>query len=45
MLDGRFDFIWPPRISQEPMFRLLGTPTESKRRVVYDTEHDVPERR
>ena len=42
MLNGRFDFLWPPRISQEPMFRLLGTPTEHKRRVVYDTGHDVP---
>jgi eukaryotic-like serine/threonine-protein kinase len=42
MLNGRFDFIWPPRISQEPMFRLLGTPTEHKRRVVYDTGHEVP---
>jgi serine/threonine protein kinase/formylglycine-generating enzyme required for sulfatase activity/dienelactone hydrolase len=42
MLNGRFDFIWPLRISQEPMFRLLGTPTEQKRRVVYDTGHDVP---
>ena len=42
MLNGRFDFIWPPRISQEPMFRLLGTPTEHKRRVVYDAGHDVP---
>jgi hypothetical protein len=26
------------------MFRLLGTPTEHKRRVVYDTGHDVPRR-
>ena len=42
MLNGRFDFIWPPTISQEPMFRLLGTPTEDKRRVVYDTGHDIP---
>jgi len=42
MLNGRFDFIWPPSISQEPMFRLLGTPTEDKRRVVYDTGHDIP---
>ena len=42
MLNGRFDFIWPPKISQEPMFRLLGTPPEQKRRVVYDTAHDVP---
>ncbi|HTQ61263.1 MAG TPA: protein kinase [Candidatus Solibacter sp.] len=42
MLNGRFDFIWPPSISQEPMFRLLGTPSEDKRRVVYDTGHDIP---
>ena len=42
MLNGRYDFLWPPRISQEPMFRLLGTPPEHKRRVVYDTGHDVP---
>jgi eukaryotic-like serine/threonine-protein kinase len=42
MLNGRFDFIWPPAISQEPMFRLLGTPTEHKRRVIYDTGHDIP---
>ena len=42
MLNGRYDFLWPTRISQEPMFRLLGTPTEHKRRVVYDTGHDVP---
>ena len=42
MLNGRFDFVWPPKISQEPMFRLLGTPAEQKRRVVYDTGHDVP---
>lgn len=42
MLNGRFDFIWPPSISQEPMFRLLGTPKEHKRRMVYDTGHDIP---
>lgn len=42
MLNGRFDFIWPPSISQEPMLRLLGTATEDKRRVVYDTGHDIP---
>jgi pimeloyl-ACP methyl ester carboxylesterase len=42
MLNGRFDFIFPLASSQEPMFRLLGTPKEQKRRVVYDTGHDVP---
>jgi cephalosporin-C deacetylase-like acetyl esterase len=42
MLNGRLDFIWPPSIAQEPMFRLLGTSQEHKRRVVYDTGHDIP---
>ena len=42
MLNGRFDFIFPTGSSQEPMFRLLGTPQEHKRRVLYDTGHDIP---
>ena len=42
MLNGRFDFIWPPAISQEPMFRMLGTRPEDKRRVVYESGHDIP---
>ncbi len=42
MLNGRFDFIFPVVSSQEPMFRLLGTPKEQKRHVVYETGHDIP---
>jgi hypothetical protein len=42
MLNGRFDFIYPVAASQEPMFRVLGTPKEHKRRVVYETGHDIP---
>jgi cephalosporin-C deacetylase-like acetyl esterase len=42
MLNGRFDFIFPVGSSQEPMFRLLGTPKEHKRRVLYETGHDIP---
>jgi eukaryotic-like serine/threonine-protein kinase len=42
MLNGRFDYFYPTGPSQEPMFRLLGTPKEHKRRVLYDTGHDVP---
>lgn len=42
MLNGRFDYFYPTAPSQEPMFRLLGTPKEHKRRVLYDTGHDVP---
>jgi cephalosporin-C deacetylase-like acetyl esterase len=42
MLNGRFDSFFPQDSSQEPMFRLLGTPSEHKRRVLYDTGHDIP---
>jgi cephalosporin-C deacetylase-like acetyl esterase len=42
MLNGRFDFFFPVETSQEPMFRLLGTPKEHKRRVVYETGHNIP---
>jgi serine/threonine protein kinase/formylglycine-generating enzyme required for sulfatase activity/dienelactone hydrolase len=42
MLNGRFDFIYPPQLSQEPMFRFLGTDKSKKRRVVYDTSHSLP---
>jgi cephalosporin-C deacetylase-like acetyl esterase len=42
MLNGRFDYIFPTASSQEPMFRFLGTPPEHKRRVVFDTSHDLP---
>lgn len=42
MLNGRFDFIFPVGSSQEPMFRLLGTLAEHKRRVLYDAGHDIP---
>jgi eukaryotic-like serine/threonine-protein kinase len=42
MLCGRFDFIFPVGTSQEPMFRPLGTPKERKRRVLYETGHDIP---
>jgi tRNA A-37 threonylcarbamoyl transferase component Bud32/cephalosporin-C deacetylase-like acetyl esterase len=42
MLNGHFDFFYPPETSQEPMFRLLGTPKENKRRIVYETGHDIP---
>jgi len=42
MLNGRFDFFYPPETSQVPMFRLLGTPKEYKRRLVYETGHNIP---
>ena len=42
MLNGRYDFIFPTNSSQEPMFRLLGTPAEHKRRILFETGHDIP---
>ncbi|KAA6459550.1 hypothetical protein DYQ86_15615 [Acidobacteria bacterium AB60] len=42
MLNGRYDFVFPPEISQEPMFRLLGARNDQKRRVVFDSGHDIP---
>jgi hypothetical protein len=42
MLNGRFDFFYPPPLSQEPMFQFLGTPAEHKRRIVYETSHALP---
>jgi dienelactone hydrolase len=42
MLNGRFDFFLPEEGTQIPMFRLLGTPDSQKRRVVYETGHNIP---
>lgn len=42
MLNGRYDFVFPVESSQLPMFRLLGTPKEHKRKILYDTGHNIP---
>jgi formylglycine-generating enzyme required for sulfatase activity/tRNA A-37 threonylcarbamoyl transferase component Bud32/dienelactone hydrolase len=42
MLNGRYDFFFPIETSQIPLFRLLGTPADAKRHVVYDGSHFVP---
>jgi dienelactone hydrolase len=42
MLNGRFDYYFPTVSSQEPLFQLLGTPAEHKRRVVYEAGHIIP---
>jgi dienelactone hydrolase len=42
LLNGRFDFVFPTETSQQPLFRSLGTPSEHKRRVVYDSGHSIP---
>ncbi len=42
MLNGRYDFFFPVETSQIPLLRLLGAPEEHKRRVVYETGHNIP---
>jgi dienelactone hydrolase len=42
MLNGRYDYFFPTALSQEPLFNCLGTSTEYKRRVVYESSHMIP---
>jgi dienelactone hydrolase len=42
MLNGELDFFFPVETSQKPMFDLLGTPPEHKRRLTYPGGHSVP---
>jgi hypothetical protein len=42
MLNGKYDFFFPVEISQKPFFRMLGTPPEHKKYIVYEGGHDVP---
>jgi dienelactone hydrolase len=42
LLNGRFDFFYPIDSSQFPMFDLFRPPDGQKRRVVYDTGHNIP---
>ncbi|MBK9967906.1 MAG: protein kinase [Holophagales bacterium] len=42
MENGRLDFNFPLEQSQRPLFRLLGTPEESKKHVLFDSGHVPP---
>jgi serine/threonine protein kinase/dienelactone hydrolase len=42
MLSGRYDFFFPVESTQEPFFRMLGTRKDQKKRVLYDTGHNIP---
>ena len=44
LLAGRNDFYYPVETSQAPMFKLLGTPAEHKRHVVFEGAGHVPPR-
>lgn len=43
MLNGRYDYVFLVESSQVPLFRLLGTPAQDKRHVIYETGHAVPQ--
>jgi len=42
MVNGRYDFLFPVEIGQQPLFRLLGSQPNDKRHVVFDTGHQPP---
>jgi dienelactone hydrolase len=42
MLNGKYDAIMPPELSQRPMFELLGTRAEHKKYLLYETDHIPP---
>jgi serine/threonine protein kinase/formylglycine-generating enzyme required for sulfatase activity/cephalosporin-C deacetylase-like acetyl esterase len=42
MVNGRYDYIFPPALSQEPLFRLFGAPEKDKRYVVFNAGHVPP---
>jgi eukaryotic-like serine/threonine-protein kinase len=45
MVNGRYDYTFPFESSQQPLFRMLGTPAADKSHIVLDTPHDVTQQR
>ena len=41
MVNGRYDYSFSVDRSQDPLFRMLGTPAADKRHVILETPHDV----
>jgi formylglycine-generating enzyme required for sulfatase activity/dienelactone hydrolase len=42
LLSGHYDFFFPVDSTQLPFFNLLGAKKEQKRRVMYETGHNIP---
>jgi hypothetical protein len=42
MVNGRYDSEFPIDLSQNPMFRLFGTPEKDKRHVLFESGHIAP---
>ena len=45
MVNGRYDYAFSPERSQNPLFDALGAQAPDKQHVIFDTPHDVTERR
>jgi serine/threonine protein kinase/dienelactone hydrolase len=45
MVNGKFDYAFSPEKSQIPLFEALGSAAQDKQRIVFDTPHDVTDRR
>jgi cephalosporin-C deacetylase-like acetyl esterase len=45
MVNGRYDATFPYESAQRPMFEAIATPPAAKKHVVFDTPHDVRQRR
>ncbi|MGB6974651.1 MAG: protein kinase [Terracidiphilus sp.] len=45
MVNGRYDYTFPLKTAQDPMFKMLATPPLEKKHVVLDTPHDVDAQR
>ena len=41
MINGKYDYIFPEKSSQDPMFERLGAPDKDKRKVVFNAGHGL----
>ena len=42
ILNGKYDVLFPPETSSQPLLDLLGTPPQDKRLILYETDHIPP---
>jgi len=42
MLNGRYDFFFPEKSTQDPFYRLLGSKKDQKKKLMYESGHSVP---
>jgi serine/threonine protein kinase/dienelactone hydrolase len=42
MLNGHYDFFFPLESTQDPFYQLLGSKKDQKKRLLYETGHNIP---